>query len=89
MTERELNQIINKYEELGNRIREYTRINYIKPELIDKSYFEYHNDNYYINEWDVFNEDKIYAVIKNPWFPDFSKCYSFKKEDLLKFINEG
>lgn len=39
MTERELNQIINKYEELGNRIREYTRINYIKPELIDKIIF--------------------------------------------------
>lgn len=87
MTERDLNQIINKYEELGNRIREYTRINYIEPELIDRLYFKYKNDSYYIDEWDVYNEDKIYVIIKNSWFPDFSDCYSFKKEDLVNYIN--
>ena len=88
MTERDLNQIISHYEELTHYINLYTHVMYIKPNLIDKPYFSFNNNNnYYIDDWDIYDEDEIYVVIRNSYLPDFTRFWNFKKEDLVNYIN--
>lgn len=88
MTERDLNRIVSYYHELEHYINVYTH-RFIIPDIREESLLQEKRDSgYYINEWDTFDEDSFYVVIKNCYMFDFVDFKHIKREDLVKFINE-
>lgn len=86
MTERDLNRIINYYNELEHYINEYTD-RFLISDIIKKSPSRF-DGYYYIDHWETFNEDSFYIVIKNNYMLYFVDIRYIQKEDLIKFINE-
>ena len=86
MTERDLNRIVNYYNELEHYINEYTH-RFLISDIIEKSPSQF-DAYYYIEYWETFDEDSFYVVIKNCYMFDFVDFKYIKREDLVNFINK-